>query len=125
MRWSVVAPSPSRAFRVRRVVPLLLLLLLLVAWLPLLFWSAGTSIHCKIDGSPSGFFTSGDCLSPSSCSGVYLMLAAGVCGWAAERGGAGGRLQGQFRLECSGCGCGCGCVCSVAVMQRQLSSSRA
>lgn len=34
-------------------------------------WSAGTSIHCSIDGRPSGFWTRGECRKLSSCVRVY------------------------------------------------------
>jgi hypothetical protein len=116
VRCSVVAPSPSRAPRVRRAVPLLAVRSLL------LFCSTGTSIHCRIDGSPSGFFTSGDCLSPSSCSGVYLILAAGSRYWAeGEVGQAGG-----CRLNMIGLVVGNDAyVCGVLAMERRLPQSRA
>ena len=86
---------------------------LLAVWslllLRLLLWSAGTSIHCRMEGSASGFFTSGDCLSPSSWSGVYLMLAARVSDWAEGRGGVGGMVQFQaccWRGRCVAVRCG-------------------
>jgi hypothetical protein len=45
-----------------------------------------TSIHCRMEDSASGFFTSGDCLSPSSWSGVdsaQILLLLRLLLWSA------------------------------------------